>query len=97
MKYLLLLGGFLLSACAATEPDLRQGEWRPLNVNATNLAVMIADPKDLIHGKSAGPDESDGQMAVAAIDRMRRNKLKDFGDTSSQSTTATAPSNSGGS
>jgi hypothetical protein len=97
MRYFILLGGLLLSACSATEPDLRLGEWRPLNVNATNLAVMVADPNDLQHGKSAGPDESDGQMAVAAIDRMRHSKLKDLGDTSSQSTKSSGPSGSGGS
>ena len=81
MKQFLLLGGLLLSGCALTDPDQRPGEWHALNVNAANLAVMVADPHDLEHGATPAVDEADGQMAVAAIDRLHHNKLKELGDT----------------
>ena len=78
MNHLIILGGLLLSGCAATEPDLRAGEWHPVSVNTANLAVMVANPHDLQQGVSPGPDETDGQMAVAAIDRLHHAKLKDI-------------------
>lgn len=99
MKHLLVLAGLLLSGCALTDPDQRPGEWHALGTNQANLAVMVADPRDLQHGTAAGPDESDGQMAVAAIERLHRNKLKDLGDTgvtSVKPSSTGAPSGAGG-
>lgn len=41
--------------------------------NALNLARMVADPADLLHGRPAGP--ADGAAAVRAIERYRRGQV----------------------
>jgi pilus assembly protein CpaD len=42
----------------------------------TNLGLMVADPRDLVVGRTLGPEE--GDPAIAAIDRYRAGKPKDL-------------------
>jgi pilus assembly protein CpaD len=42
----------------------------------TNLGLMVADPHDLLIGRTLGPEE--GDPAIAAINRYRAGKPKDF-------------------
>ena len=52
----------LLAACGPeTDPYARTGTWQPTGVNATNLAAMVAQPSDLLRGRSAR-----GNVAVQA-------------------------------
>lgn len=69
-----------LGGCALTDPYLREGSWRPLGVNDANLVQMVANPSDLVSG-TASATGSDGHLAAAAIDRLRRDKVKSLGDT----------------
>lgn len=66
----------LLSAtgCDATDPFLREGDWNPRGSNAANLATMVEDPMDLVRGRR--DDRVGGQLAAAAISRLRRDQLK---------------------
>jgi hypothetical protein len=66
----------LLSAtgCDLTDPFLRQGEWNPRGSNAANLATMVVDPMDLVHGRQ--DDRGSGQTAAAAIARLRHDQVK---------------------
>jgi pilus assembly protein CpaD len=41
--------------------------------NATNLYLMVADPRDLVSGRMLGP--ADGEEAVRAVDNYRSGKL----------------------
>ena len=71
---LLLALGWLLAGCAQTDPYTRPGEWHPLGANAANLRAMIADPRDLDEGRGAG--FSEGDVAVAAVARLRADAVK---------------------
>lgn len=42
----------------------------------TNLGLMVADPRDLVVGRTLGPEE--GDPAIAGIARYRAGKPKDF-------------------
>ncbi|MEO1019930.1 MAG: CpaD family pilus assembly lipoprotein [Pseudomonadota bacterium] len=44
--------------------------------NATNLAAMIADPRDLAEGRTPGP--TDGAQAIGAIERYRTDEVKEL-------------------
>ena len=64
----------LLPGCDATDPYKREGMWHPMGANATNFAMQVARPSDLLIGRgSAG---SDGDTAAQAVDRLRQNKVK---------------------
>ena len=66
---------FWLEACTpATDPLYRDGLWQPSHVNRANLVQMIANPSDLVRG--SGTTGSDGQIAAAAVDRLRNDKVK---------------------
>ena len=66
---------FLLFACSpATDPLYRDGLWQPSHVNHENLAQMVANPSDLVRG--TGTTGADGQIASAAVDRLRNDKVK---------------------
>lgn len=45
-----------------------------------NLGMMVANPRDLIKGRSLGA--SDGTVMAAGVDRYRKDKVKDLIDTS---------------
>jgi hypothetical protein len=58
----------------AFDPLTREGLWRPSHINRDNLALQVANPADLTRG--TGTTGGDGQIAAAAIDRLRNDKLK---------------------
>jgi len=71
-----LLGSLLaLSACGPDyDPLTREGLWHPTHVNRSNLVSMVANPADLVRGQAAAG--SDGDLASAAVDRLRTDKVK---------------------
>ena len=72
----LLLGGTAtLAACGQDyDPLTRDGLWHPNHSNRADLALMVANPADLVRG--TGTNTGDGQLAAAAIDRLRTDKVK---------------------
>lgn len=64
----------LLPACQAFEPYEREGTWRPMDANGFNLAAMVANPDHLRRG--VGTDRADGQLAAAAVQRLRSGTVK---------------------
>jgi hypothetical protein len=68
----------LLAGCDALEPYGRSGTWRPTGVGQANLAVMVVNPQDLVHGH--GGTGADGASAAAAVDRLRHDKVKSLSD-----------------
>jgi len=74
-RLLILLPPLLLGAgCAATDPFAAEGRWRPAGVNEANLRAMVADPAHLVRG--AESRRADGQLAAAAVDRLRRDRVR---------------------
>ena len=64
-----------LAACTpATDPLYRDGLWQPSHINRANLTEMVANPADLVRG--TGTTGSDGQLAAAAVDKLRTDKVK---------------------
>ena len=63
----------ILTACSR-DPLIREGSWNPTHVNHANLKFMVANPADLVRG--TGTNWGDGQLAVAAIERLRADKVK---------------------
>lgn len=63
-----------LPACKQTDPYVRPGDWRPLGANAANLRAMVADPGDLYQGRAAAT--SPGDLAAAAVARLRADAVK---------------------
>lgn len=80
----------LVSGCDSLEPFERPYTWHPIGANQANLAAMVADPVDLTHGRGTG--RSTGVTAAAAIDRLRRDHVKQLPETSSLSSTAAGAS-----
>lgn len=70
------LAGLLgLSACGPDfDPLTRQGMWNPNHANHDNLVLQVANPADLVRGTGAA--SADGQLAAAAVDRLRTEKVK---------------------
>jgi pilus assembly protein CpaD len=60
--------------------------------DATNLGLMVADPRDLLMGRTLGPAE--GDAALAAVKRYREGKPKD--PTPSSASTVYMPQPAGG-
>jgi hypothetical protein len=70
-----LAGVLALSACGPdVDPLTREGLWHPSHVNRANLVAMVANPADLVRG--TGSATADGQLAAAAVTRLRTDKLK---------------------
>jgi hypothetical protein len=70
-----LAGLLALSACGPdVDPLTREGLWHPTHVNRANLVAMVANPADLVRG--TGSPTADGQLAAAAIERLRTDKVK---------------------
>ena len=80
----------LVSGCDALEPFERPHTWHPTGANQANLAAMVADPIDLTRGQGTGG--SVGIKAAAAIDRLRRDRVKQLPEGSSLSSTAAGAS-----
>lgn len=79
MRAVLIACAFLpLAGCSGTDPLYRGGLWRPNGANDSNLRVMIADPQDLVSGASS--PGADGQVAAAAIERYRIDRVKPLPD-----------------
>jgi hypothetical protein len=76
----LLRGTALCLLLAATacgpqyDPLTREGLWAPTHINRANLTLQVANPGDLTRG--SGTTGGDGQLAAAAVDRLRNDKLK---------------------
>lgn len=68
----------LAGGCSLTDPYQRPGSWRPLGVNDANLAVMVVNKSDLQQGTPGGL--ADGQLAAAAVERLRHDRVKPLGD-----------------
>lgn len=64
----------LLPGCNSLEPYKRAYTWHPIGANESNLATMVADPTDLARGR--GTNAMDGQIAAAAVDRLRHDRVK---------------------
>lgn len=78
---LLCLAAFIgVAGCERNEPYARQGLWRPLRANDANLRAMIADPADLAQGR--GTLLSSGDVAAAAVARLRADAVKPLPDSS---------------
>jgi type IV pilus biogenesis protein CpaD/CtpE len=73
---LLGLGLGLLAGCAP-DPFAAPPSWNFTGANGANLAAMVADPMDLVRGRSDGGGAS-GQLAAAAVARLRRGQLKEL-------------------
>ncbi len=67
-----------LAGCTTLDPLTREGLWHPSGANEANLAAMVADPADLVRGKDY--EGTDGQMAAAAVARLRVNRVKQLPD-----------------
>jgi hypothetical protein len=74
MRPALLLLLPLIAGCEATDPFTAEGRWRPSGVNEANLRGMVADPAHLERGVETW--RADGHLAAAAIDRLRRDRVK---------------------
>lgn len=100
-----------LAALPPACPDWAQiGQYDPDNLpmknlgcaNATNLYLMVADPRDLVSGRLLGP--ADGDEAVRSVDNYRSGKLDNLswgpgggsGGSSSGSGSSGGSSTSGG-
>jgi hypothetical protein len=63
------IGGVLgLAACQDLDPYTRSGTWQPTGANQGNLAAMVANPYDLIHGR--GSPTTDAKEPTLAINRV---------------------------
>jgi type IV pilus biogenesis protein CpaD/CtpE len=69
----------ILQGCAATDPLLNESDWQPTGANEMNIAAQVANPADLIHGRQAAGG-SDGDLAAAAILRLRTDHVKKLPD-----------------
>ena len=73
--HIALLGSLLtLAGCEDLDPYNRPYVWHPTGAPQANLAVMVADPNDLIRGH--GGAKPDGGLAAAAVTRLQQDKAK---------------------
>ena len=79
MRRIACLGLLLaMGGCAFTDPYERAGVWRPNGANDANLIAMVKTPSDLVQG--VGDGLGNGQLAAAAIERLRADKVKPLPD-----------------
>ncbi len=71
----------ILGGCAATDPLLSDDNWQPNGANEMNIVAQVADPADLVRGREP-TDGVDGQLAAAAILRLRTGTVKLLPDSS---------------
>lgn len=83
MRIHLLLAVLLLAGCTTIDPYQRKDIWSPQGVNAGNIAVMVANPHDLILGR--GQNGEDAHQAAGAIDRVWMDRPKPLLPTGSAS------------
>jgi type IV pilus biogenesis protein CpaD/CtpE len=83
-----LAGGVLaLAGCESMDPYHRQDVWYPTGASQANLAAQVANPNDLIRGRS--DHVNDAARAEMAVTRVRQDKPKTLPN-------PTLPSASGG-
>ncbi len=63
-----------VAGCAATDPYLREGVWRPTGANDHNLRAMIVVPAELARG--TGVTTAEGPTAVDAVERLRGDRVR---------------------
>jgi type IV pilus biogenesis protein CpaD/CtpE len=65
----------LLAGCDTDkmDPYKRPGMWQPEGVNAANLSVMVADPADLVRGRS--DDQPNMKTGAAAVNALWQGKI----------------------
>lgn len=69
----------MLQGCSETDPMINGRDWHPTGVNAMNIAAQVANPADLLHGRQS-TDGADGELASAAILRLRTGHVKALPD-----------------
>ena len=77
-RLLASLIALMVAGCDATDPFLRGDRWHPTGANAANLRVMARVPSDLARG--ARPDRSNGDLATAAVVRLREDRVRPLPD-----------------
>jgi hypothetical protein len=65
IRVALLTAVLVLAACQDMDPYSRTDTWQPSGSNAGNVAAMVANPYDLIHGR--GVDRIDSKNSTQAI------------------------------
>jgi type IV pilus biogenesis protein CpaD/CtpE len=83
-----------LGGCTDRDPYTRTDVWKPTGANAANLAVMVANPQDLVHGRSV--TRSDTRASELAVDHVWSDQPKPFVGSSGSSSSGSG-SGSGGS
>ncbi len=73
-KVLILFAVTGVGACQAPDPYGEPAKWTFSGVNNANLAAMVDNPMDLVHGRSES--HVPGQSAVIPIIRLRRDQVK---------------------
>jgi hypothetical protein len=93
------LGGMLgLAGCQDLDPYTRSGTWQPTGANQGNLAAMVANPYDLIHGRgSPTTDSKEPTLAINHISTDTPKPLLDPGGGSSGGSSGAGGSGSSGS
>lgn len=71
---LALAAVMMLAGCSFIDPYRRDGMWSPNGANEANLGAMVATPTDLARGQ--GESGSNGDLAAAAVKRLRTDRLK---------------------
>ncbi|MDE7548149.1 hypothetical protein PY793_09180 [Acetobacter fabarum] len=66
-----------LADCSVMDPLNQSYHWRTLGVYDANIAAQADNKKDLQSGRPLPP--SDGQTAVAAVERWREDRVKSLG------------------
>ncbi len=66
--------GLGCAGCAATDPYQRAGMWQPMGAVQANLAVMVADPADLVAGHDDG--QAGHYQTTTAVNRLWADQTK---------------------
>ncbi len=77
-----------LAGCAQVDPVTTDLRWNATGVNDANLVVQVADPSDLVQGR--GTPGADGELATAAVARLRHDQVKSLPDESGNATPSAA-------
>ena len=76
----------LLLPAGCADPMMRTGTWHARDTNTANLAASVVNKPDLLRGEAE--NGADGQLAAAAIARLRADKVKPLNEISTMSTGA---------
>ena len=64
-----------LAGCGDRDPYRRTDVWRPTGANAANIAAQVADPNDMIRGRSSVP-RANAEPSALAVDRIQTDHPK---------------------